>query len=249
MLSTLSVLLASALSLSGGDTVKKKAPVAPALGKAARGTPTTASSVIARVASETMTRFAGATAGKTVAAAAHAATPKATYLRAALSSRTRATSGPPLPQRYRNETNGSTFSADSIVVEKSRHTLTLYNQGEPVRIYFVALGPNPVGPKGAQGDGRTPEGVYHIAAHNPDSKYHLSLLVSYPNSRDVAQAKARGVATGGSIMVHGLPDRFATYGPTHRRWDWTEGCIAVTNAEIEEIWSAIPDGATIQIKP
>jgi lipoprotein-anchoring transpeptidase ErfK/SrfK len=247
MLSTLSVLLASAVALSGGDTVKKKAPATPTPHKPAKGL--TASVAIARAASETMTRFAGATAGKTIAAAAHAATPKATFLSAAISARVRPTSGPPLPERFRTETNGSTFSADSIVVEKARRTMTLYRQGEPVRIYFVALGSSPVGPKEQQGDGRTPEGIYRIAAHNPDSKYHLSLLVSYPNERDAANAKARGVATGGSIMVHGLPDRFASYGSAHRNWDWTEGCIAVTNAEIEEIWSAIPDGATIQIKP
>lgn len=252
MLSTLPVLLASVLSLSGGDTLKKKTPLAPVPGKSARSAANTVSALIGRTASETMTRFAGPGAGKTISAAAHAATPRATYLRSALTSHTataRATSGPALPARFKTDANAVSVVADSIVVEKARRTMTLYNQGSPVRIYFVALGSRPVGAKIAKGDGRTPEGIYHIAGHNPDSKYHLSLRVSYPNENDLAQARAHGVTTGGDIMIHGLPDEFASYGSAHRQWNWTKGCIAVTNAEIEEIWSAIPDGATIQIKP
>jgi lipoprotein-anchoring transpeptidase ErfK/SrfK len=252
MLSALPLLVASVLSLAGDDTLKKKAVLPHPPAKSAKAAPSTVSSVIARAASQTIARFAGPSAGTTITAAAHEAAPKATYLRSALASRIpalRATSGPPLPARFRSESNASPFSADSIVVEKSRRTMTLYSQGSPVRIYFIALGKNPVGHKVARGDYRTPEGFYHIAGHNPDSKYHLSLLVSYPNEADLAQAKARGVTTGGDIMIHGLPDEFASYGSAHRQWDWTKGCIAVTNAEIEEIWSAIPDGAAIQIKP
>jgi murein L,D-transpeptidase YafK len=139
--------------------------------------------------------------------------------------------------------------ADSLVVEKARRTLTLFFRGSPVRIYFIALGKNPVGPKLMQGDGRTPEGLYHIESHNPDSKYHLSLKVSYPSAADIAAARARGVSTGGDIMIHGLPKGFEDYGDQHRKWNWTLGCIAVTNEEIEEIWSAVGDGAAIQIKP
>ena len=252
MLSALSLVVASVLSLAGDDTLKKKTPLPHPPAKSAKAVPTTASTFIARAASQTVARFAGPSAGKTIAAAAHDAAPRATYLSSALASRLpapRATSGPPLPTRFRSDANAPSISADSIVVEKARRTLTLYNQGAPVRIYFVALGKNPVGPKVARGDNRTPEGIYHIAAHNPDSKYHLSLLVSYPNEKDLAEASARGVTTGGDIMIHGLPDQFASYGSAHRQWDWTKGCIAVTNAEIEEIWSAIPDGAAIQIKP
>jgi lipoprotein-anchoring transpeptidase ErfK/SrfK len=236
--------------LTDGDSVKKKSPAPLAPAKSAKGG-APVSTLIARAASETMTRFAGPTAGRKIAAAANAVTPRATYLSSALASRmpARATSGPPLPARFRGADDRPSFVADSLVVEKSRRTLTLYSQGSPVRIYFVALGPNPVGAKIAQGDGRTPEGIYHIAGHNPSSKYHLSLAVSYPNATDVAKARARGVSTGGDIMIHGLPDEYATYGAAHRQWNWTKGCIAVTNAEIEEIWSAIPDGATIQIKP
>lgn len=127
--------------------------------------------------------------------------------------------------------------------------MTLYHQGTPVRIYFIALGQNPVGDKVSQGDNRTPEGLYYISGHNPASKYYLSLRVSYPNDQDIAEARARGVAPGGDIMIHGLPRGFEKVGPEHRQRDWTNGCIAVTNAEIEEIWSAIPDGAVIHIKP
>lgn len=248
MFSSLPVLLAAVLSLSGGDTVKKKSPLASAKGAKA---PMTASAVIARAASETMNRFAGASVGKGFTSAAHAVAPRATYLSTALANKTsgRPTSGPPLPARFASAGHAVPIVADSLVVEKSRRTLTLYYEGSPVRIYFVALGKNPVGPKVSKGDGRTPEGIYHIAAHNPDSKYHLSLLVDYPNSKDLAVAQAHGLTTGGDIMIHGLPDRFASYGPAHRQTDWTLGCIAVTDAEIEEIWSAVPDGATIQIKP
>lgn len=252
MFSTLPLVVASVLSLAGDDTLKKKAVIPHPPARSVRSAPVSASTRIARAASQTIARFAGAATGRSIVSAAHHAAPRATYLSNALASHlpaAHATSGPPLPERFRSEANATTFSADSIVVEKARRTMTLYSQGAPVRIYFVALGKNPVGPKVSVGDNRTPEGLYHIAAHNPDSKYHLSLLVSYPNEADLAQAKARGVTTGGDIMVHGLPDRFASYGSAHRQWDWTKGCIAVTNAEIEEIWSAIPDGAAIQIKP
>jgi lipoprotein-anchoring transpeptidase ErfK/SrfK len=247
MFNTLPLLVASVLSLTADDSIKKKGPVLPP--PTARRA--TASSAIARATSQTITRFAGPAVGKTITSVAREARPRAMYLASAIESRLagRAIGGPPLPDKFRSNDNIASIVADSIVVEKSRHTMTLYNQGTPVRIYFVALGKSPVGPKIAKGDGRTPEGIYYIAGHNPDSKYHLSLAVSYPNERDLSIARARGVTTGGDIMIHGLPPQFSSYGPAHRLTDWTLGCIAVTNAEIEEIWSAIPDGATIQIKP
>jgi L,D-transpeptidase catalytic domain len=253
MFSALPLLVASFLSLAGDDSLnKKKGSVPHPPAKSATAAPTSASGLIARAASQTIARFAGSSAENSIAGVAHEAAPHATYLRAALASHLpapRATRGPDLPARFKSEAGASPVFADSIVVEKARRTMTLYSQGAPVRIYFVALGRNPVGHKVSRGDYRTPEGLYHIAAHNPDSKYHLSLLVSYPNETDLAEAKKRGVTTGGDIMIHGLPDQFASYGSAHRQWDWTKGCIAVTNAEIEEIWSAIPDGAAIQIKP
>jgi murein L,D-transpeptidase YafK len=143
----------------------------------------------------------------------------------------------------------SIVMADSIVVEKQAHTLTLFFGGIPVRTYQVALGKQPKGDKIRIGDGRTPEGLYHIDARNPDSKYHMSLHISYPDVAHAQRAAALGVAPGGDIMIHGLPAAFADYGAAHRETDWTEGCIAVTDQEIEEIWRAVPNGAPIQIKP
>jgi len=143
----------------------------------------------------------------------------------------------------------SRLVADSIVVEKGRRTLTLFQAGFPVRMYKIALGKQPVGDKIQRGDGRTPEGVYRIDFKNPQSKYHMALHVSYPDAAHLQRANQLGVSPGGDIMVHGLPPRYADYGSSHSEFDWTEGCIAVTDKEIEEIWRAIPAGAAIQIKP
>jgi murein L,D-transpeptidase YafK len=143
----------------------------------------------------------------------------------------------------------SAITADSIVVEKAKRTLTLYQLGIPVRTYKVALGKQPVGDKVKIGDNRTPEGVFFIDFKKPESKYYKSLHISYPDAAHAARASKLGVAPGGDIMIHGLPSEFAKLGQEHRTFDWTEGCIAVTNAEIDEIWRAIPMGATIQIKP
>lgn len=141
------------------------------------------------------------------------------------------------------------FSADSLVLDKSDRRLTMYSAGKLVRTYAVALGKNPVGPKVRRGDGRTPEGLYYIQGRNPESKYHLALRISYPNATDRARAGKRGVSSGGDIMIHGLPPAFATVGALHRQQDWTEGCVALTNEEIEEIWRAVPNGAAILIRP
>jgi hypothetical protein len=141
------------------------------------------------------------------------------------------------------------FLADSIVVEKSERRLTLYYRGVAVRKYRVALGRNPVGDKIAIGDYRTPEGVYWIIGRNPFSKFYKSLEISYPDSAHEARAAKLGVSPGGNIMIHGLPPRQAKLGPSHVLADWTEGCIAVTNAEIDELWRAVELGAVIQIKP
>jgi len=141
------------------------------------------------------------------------------------------------------------FSADSMVLDKSERRLSMFHQGKLVRSFDVALGKNPVGAKRRRGDGRTPEGMYFIEGRNPGSKYHLSLRISYPAAKDVSRASMRGVSPGGDIMIHGLPPAFADVGALHRQQDWTEGCIAVTNDEIEEIWRAVPNGARILIKP
>lgn len=139
--------------------------------------------------------------------------------------------------------------ADSVVVEKSQHRLSLYRQGTAFRTYLVALGQQPVGDKERIGDMRTPEGMFRIEARNPESRYHRALRISYPDAAHRAKAQALGVSPGGDIMIHGLPARQAWVGAAHRDFDWTEGCIAVTNDEIEEIWRAVPVGTPIHIKP
>jgi murein L,D-transpeptidase YafK len=144
---------------------------------------------------------------------------------------------------------GDILHADSIVVEKQRRTMTLYNAGVAVRTYQVALGKEPTGDKLRIGDNRTPEGLFHIDARNPQSKYHMALHISYPDAEHIQRARALGFAAGGDIMIHGLPPAYADLGAKHRDYDWTNGCIAVTDQEIEEIWRAVPNGAVIQIKP
>jgi len=139
--------------------------------------------------------------------------------------------------------------ADSMVLDKSDRQLTLYFRGQLVKQYGVALGKNPVGDKLTRGDGRTPEGLFFIEGRNPQSKYHLALRISYPDAAHRERAARRGVSAGGDIMIHGLPKPFAMIGALHRQQDWTHGCVAVTNDEIEEIWRAVPNGARILIIP
>lgn len=258
MLIHLPLLLATVAFAAGADTAKKKAPEAPP--RDAKEVPaktrTTAPNdpVVlagaggpAAATAPARRPLLGKAIERSVVGTARAVAPRATYLSTLM--RNRASRGPDLPPGIRPDPNRVVFHADSIVVEKSRRTMTLYDNGTPVRIYFVALGQNPSGDKIGIGDNRTPEGLYYIEGHNPASKYHLSLRVSYPNDQDIAEARARGTAPGGDIMIHGLPRGFEKVGAEHRQRDWTNGCIAVTNAEIEEIWSAIPDGAAIHIKP
>jgi len=139
--------------------------------------------------------------------------------------------------------------ADYILVEKSLKLLTLLSNDRPIKIYNVALGRNPDGPKLMEGDKRTPEGRYIIDARNPDSKYHMSLHISYPNEVDREITSLAGVSPGGNIMIHGTGDEYDWMGKFHKVVDWTDGCIAVTNDEIEEIWEFVADGTVIEIRP
>ena len=138
---------------------------------------------------------------------------------------------------------------DIVVVKKKDRTLELVSNGSTIRTYPISLGDNPVGPKDRLGDGKTPEGDYTIDYRNSESAFHLSLHVSYPNTADERRADATRVHPGGMIMIHGLPDGRAYLGRLHRWRDWTDGCIAVTNAEIEELWRVVPDGTPIRIEP
>lgn len=143
----------------------------------------------------------------------------------------------------------SITKADFILVEKANRTLTLYKARKPIRTYRIALGGNPEGHKEQEGDSRTPEGRYIIDAKNPWSSFHLSLRVSYPNRNDRAAARKKGVSPGGQIMIHGTPDGLAMLQGVGAFRDWTAGCIAVTNAEIEEIYKMVDKGTPILIKP
>lgn len=139
--------------------------------------------------------------------------------------------------------------ADKIVIVKSAHSMTLLSGSKILKTYKVALGSVPVGPKRVEGDHKTPEGAYVIDAKNAHSQFHLSLHISYPSAADQEKARSLGLPPGGAIMIHGLARPFAYLGPLHRQTDWTDGCIAVTNAEIEEIWNLVPVGTRVEIRP
>ena len=140
-------------------------------------------------------------------------------------------------------------SVDRVVVRKSQRQLLLMHGGNIVRLYHVALGLNPVGQKQRSGDFRTPEGSYRLDRRNPRSDYFLSIKVSYPNEKDLKRARARHWDTGGSIMVHGLPNLLRHDPDYYARNDWTDGCIAVSNADMVEIWMLVPDDVPIDILP
>jgi murein L,D-transpeptidase YafK len=139
--------------------------------------------------------------------------------------------------------------ADLIVVHKAKRVMTLYAKRKPIKTYRIMLGGNPIGHKEQEGDSRTPEGRYVIDAKNPQSSFHLSLHISYPDRRDRAAARRKGVSPGGAIMIHGTPEGLASLNALGILRDWTAGCIAVTNAEIEEIYRLVPIGTRIVIKP
>jgi len=139
--------------------------------------------------------------------------------------------------------------ADRILVEKSARRLTLFQNGRALKSYCVALGRAPIGAKEYEGDQRTPEGIYSIDFHKPDSDYHLALHISYPEQRDIDRAAVSDLSAGSDIMIHGLPNGRGWIGRFHRRNDWTAGCIAVADFEIEEIYRAVPDGTPVELRP
>lgn len=139
--------------------------------------------------------------------------------------------------------------ADRVLLEKSARRLTLLRNGKTLKTYRVALGGAPSGPKEYEGDQRTPEGIYSIDFHKPDSDYHLALHISYPEQRDIDRAAMERQSAGSDIMIHGLPNGRGWIGRFHRRSDWTAGCIAVADFEIEEIYRAVPDGTPIELRP
>lgn len=138
-------------------------------------------------------------------------------------------------------------TVDLVRVEKSQRQLQLIGGGQILRRYSIALGGDPVGHKHREGDERTPEGRYVLDWRNPNSVAHRSIHISYPNADDKAAAKARGIDPGGFIMIHGQPNGFGRLGWLLQMVDWTDGCIAVTNSDMDEIWTMVADGTPIEI--
>jgi murein L,D-transpeptidase YafK len=141
------------------------------------------------------------------------------------------------------------LKADSILILKKDHLLELLSAGKVFRTYHVALGSGGLPPKERQGDARTPEGHYVIDNRNAASQYHKALHISYPNADDRKRAARLGIAPGGDVMIHGLPNGKGYIGAAHRLYDWTLGCVAVTDQEIDEIWTMVPVGTPVEIRP
>lgn len=148
----------------------------------------------------------------------------------------------------------SNIAVDKVIVYKAKRELQLLQHGQVIKSYKMRLGFNPVGHKLMEGDGKTPEGIYTLDWRNPESKFYKSLHISYPNAQDQAQAKSRNVSAGGDIMIHGSANYlgaekgslFYAYLP---QGDWTQGCIAVSNQDMDELWHQIKDHTVIEILP
>jgi len=139
--------------------------------------------------------------------------------------------------------------ADRVLVEKAKHKLTLFNNGKVIASYHVVFGSNPVGHKEQEGDERTPEGNYTLDSKNAKSAYHKSIHISYPNAKDIANAKNKGVSAGSAIMIHGQKNGYAAFEQQTQKFNWTLGCIALTNKDMDDLWSKINVPTKIEIKP
>lgn len=138
---------------------------------------------------------------------------------------------------------------DKLVVMKSKSIMHAYAKGKLVKVYTITIGKNALGDKESEGDKRTPEGSYYINGKNPNSGYHKNLGISYPDKKDRQEAKAKGVSTGGDVKIHGLKNGIGILGKFHRLRNWTAGCIAVTNEEMDELYDAVAIGTPIIIRP
>jgi murein L,D-transpeptidase YafK len=139
-------------------------------------------------------------------------------------------------------------TAERLQIDKGARRLVIFADGRAVKSYRISLGRVPEGAKEREGDGRTPEGVYIVDYRKADSDYHRALHISYPDPYDRKRARDLGVSPGGAIMIHGLPNGLGWIGRFHRFSDWTQGCIAVTDEEIEELWRAVPPGTPVEIR-
>lgn len=141
-----------------------------------------------------------------------------------------------------------TARADSVVVLKKEHKLILYSHGEVLKQYDISLGTEPLGPKTRQGDHKTPEGHYTLDRRNPKSEFYRSIHISYPTAEQVRAARLKGISAGGDVYIHAFQNGYAWQAAFPRK-DWTDGCIAVTDWDMDEIWRLVPDGTPIDIKP
>ena len=139
--------------------------------------------------------------------------------------------------------------ADRVVVLKTQRKMILMQGDLVLRVYRIALGRHPLGPKHQEGDARTPEGAYTLDFKLPDSEFYKAIRVSYPNQQDITYAQVHGLDPGGKIMIHGLPNKMSAARVGHPMIDWTQGCIAVTNSEMDEIWAMVDPGTPIEIHP
>jgi murein L,D-transpeptidase YafK len=137
---------------------------------------------------------------------------------------------------------------DRLYVDKSQHWMAAYQRGVIIREFRVSLGRGGLAPKAREGDHRVPEGLYTIAAHNGASAYHLSLRIGYPTPEQSAAAAASGLRPGGDIFIHGLPNALGSIGSEQQRYDWTDGCIALTDPEMDWVFQAVADGTPIEIR-
>jgi murein L,D-transpeptidase YafK len=149
----------------------------------------------------------------------------------------------------RADTPNPSQKIDRIVIVKSAREMTLIRDGKPVKIYKVALGTNPLGAKQREGDHKTPEGIYAVDSKIAQSRFHRPLHISYPNAADRERARTMGVSPGGDVEIHGLGAKYGWVGAAHREYDWTDGCVAVTNREIDEIWPIVLVGTPVEIWP
>jgi murein L,D-transpeptidase YafK len=138
---------------------------------------------------------------------------------------------------------------DKIIVLKSKRELQAYQQGQLIKTYKISLAAQPFGKKEFEDDQKTPEGIYYIDGKNPNGDYYKNLGVSYPNEADKVRAKKLGKSAGKEIKIHGIKNNFEIAGKFHRWYDWTAGCIAVTNEEIDELYKAVKIGTPVEIRP
>jgi murein L,D-transpeptidase YafK len=139
--------------------------------------------------------------------------------------------------------------ANKVVIEKSVRTLTLYSDFRVIAAFKIALGRSPIGAKACDGDNKTPEGVFRVTEHKVNSAYHRALRLSYPEVFNTRVAAAKGCKPGSEIMIHGIRNGFGWVGRWHSLFNWTKGCVALTNDEIEKVWELVPDGTLVEIKP